>query len=237
MKRMIMTAMAALICCMPTLAQDRNENDTKKKIEGSGNVITKEYPVGSFSEIDASGVFNLVLIQGSKEGVKVEADDNLQELFDIGNEGSKLRVKMKKDANFNSKTKMKVYVTFRQVGTLDLKMVGGTSNEGQLSFDNLSINNKCVGNITLNLAAKTLEVDNKGVGDMKLTGKADEATIVAKSVGSISAADFIVQKMNIENSGVGSAEVNAAKELTVKDSFLGKVRNRGAAAVKKAVRI
>ena len=44
-----------------------------------------------------------------------------------------------------------------------------------------------------------------------------------KSVGSIKAADFVVQKMDIDNEGIGSAEVNAEKELKVKDSFLGKV--------------
>jgi hypothetical protein len=32
---------------------------------------------------------------------------------------------------------------------------------------------------------------------------------------------------------VGSAVVNAAKELIVSDSFLGKVKNKGSAAVKK----
>jgi hypothetical protein len=39
--------------------------------------------------------------------------------------------------------------------------------------------------------------------------------------------------MEIENTGVGSAEVNAEKELKVKDSFLGKVKNKGAAVAKK----
>ncbi len=47
------------------------------------------------------------------------------------------------------------------------------------------------------------------------------------------AASFVVQKMDIENTGVGSAEVNAEKELKVKDSFLGKVINKGNAPVKR----
>jgi hypothetical protein len=39
--------------------------------------------------------------------------------------------------------------------------------------------------------------------------------------------------MDIDNNGVGSATVNAEKELKVKDSFLGKVRNKGNATVRK----
>jgi hypothetical protein len=33
--------------------------------------------------------------------------------------------------------------------------------------------------------------------------------------------------MEIENTGVGSANVNVEKSLKIKDSFLGKVRNKG----------
>jgi hypothetical protein len=39
--------------------------------------------------------------------------------------------------------------------------------------------------------------------------------------------------MDIDNSGVGGAEVNAEKEFKVSDSFLGKVKNRGSATAKK----
>jgi hypothetical protein len=129
---------------------------------------------------------------------------------------------------------MKVYVTFKKVKELELKMVGSTSNEARLDFDDLKINNKSVGDVTLNLAAKTMHIDNKSVGDIKLSGKADDVTIVSKSVGSINASNFEVQKMDIENTGVGSAEVNAAKELKVRDSFLGKVKNKGAAETRKS---
>jgi hypothetical protein len=44
-------------------------------------------------------------------------------------------------------------------------------------------------------------------------------------VGPIKAGDLVVQTMDIDNDGIGSAEVNAAKEIRVKDSFLGKVKN------------
>ena len=54
-----------------------------------------------------------------------------------------------------------------------------------------------------------------------------------KSVGSIQAANFIVQTMDIDNNGVGGAEVNAQKELKVKDNMMGKVTNKGGATIKR----
>src|SRR5688500_9908915 len=91
------------------------QEDKKPKIEGSGNVVTKNISVQSFDELTISGVFSVLLSQGNKEELKIEAEDNLQELFEVKNEGSKLVVGMKKDVSFDSKKKMKVYITFRKL--------------------------------------------------------------------------------------------------------------------------
>ena len=112
-------------------------------------------------------------------------------------------------------------------------MVGSLSSDDNLSFEDLSITNKSVGSLDLKMTAQSLNVENKSVGSVKLDGKADNATIKNNGVGSIKAGSFVVQKMDIENTGVGSAEVNAEKELKVKDSFLGRVTNKGNAPTKR----
>jgi hypothetical protein len=221
MKKFIMTAMTLVLGCGLLLAQDRDE----KKIKGSGKVVTRDVPVQSFDALSAKGVYTLILSQGSKEGVKIETDDNLQELFEVKNDGSKLVIGMKKNSSFDNATTMKVYVTVRNLKALDLGMVGATKTESPLQVDDLSIKNKSVGNVDLNLTAKKIRLENKSVGNINISGKADDATIVANGVGNINASNFEVQRMDIENNGVGNANVNA-KELKAKDSFLGKVRNR-----------
>lgn len=231
MKKILLAVASVALLQFTSVAQ--HHDDDKNKIEGSGNIITKDFPVQAFDEIHSGGVFNVILTQGDKEQVKIEGDDNLMDIFDVRNEGSKLILKMKKETNFNSKKGIKIYVTFRKLKHMELSMVGNVSAGKNLSFDNLTINHQGVGTVTLDLTAQTLNVDSKGVGSMKLSGKAESAVVKNKGVGSFEAADLVVQKMNIENIGVGSAVVNAEKELTVKDSFIGKVRNKGAATAKK----
>lgn len=228
-KYLLLAFIAPFITSASLHAQDKDKN----RIEGSGNVVTKEIAVQSFSELDVSGVFSVLLIQGTKEGVKIEADDNLQDLFEVKNDGTKLIVSMKKNSNFNSKKKMKVYITFTKLKSMELKTVGDISSDQSLSFENLKIDNKSVGSIDLKLSAQNINIENKSVGNVKLSGKADIVTIKNNGVGSIQAANFLVQKMDIDNTGVGSAEVNAEKELKVKDSFLGKVTNKGSASAKR----
>ena len=231
---LIMLAIAAF--GFAAQSQKNEKYNDKERIEGSGNVITKEVPVKSFNELTASGVFSLKLSQGDKEQVKIEAEDNLMDLFTVENDGSMLTIHMKKDVSINTKKKMTVYVTFKSLKSMNLSMVGGTSSDDKLKFSDLKIKNQSVGSVNLNMTLQTLHLENESVGTLKLAGSADNAVIKSNSVGSVQAGDFIVQKMEIDNNGVGSATVNAEKELRVSDSFLGKVNNKGNATVKKRVK-
>ena len=242
MRKIFLFLGISLLSFSLSLEAQKEEKDWKDKprIEGSGNIITKEITVKPFDELSIGGVFNVFISQGSKEQLKIEADDNLQELFEVKNEGSKLIISMKKDVNFHSKgdkNKMKVYITFRNLKTMELKTVGNITSEENLNFDNLKIKNGSVGSVNLKLTAKTLDIENNSVGNFTLTGKADKAIIKHHGVGSFKASNLLVQTMDIDASGVGSAEVNAEKELKVKDSFLGKVSNKGSATVKRTNKV
>jgi hypothetical protein len=229
MSKVLMVAATGLLIATAAHAQKR------ESIEGNGKIITRDVKVSSFNSLKASGVYELKLSQGNTEAVKIEADENLQDLFQVHNEGDKLVIEMKKmeNKNFNNKTKLKVYVTFKNLKEMELSTVGNVASEEQLSFGDLDLKNKSVGNVNLELTASRIDIKNTSVGNVHLSGKADNAIVKNSGVGSIEAGNFVVQTMDIENTGVGHAEVNAAKDLKVKDSFLGKVRNKGAAATRR----
>lgn len=211
-------------------------------IEPSGNIVTKDVDIKSFDAVLASGFYELVLLQGDKESVKIEADDNLQYLFSVSNNGSTLVIDMPKLKNqnihFENQTakqarRLKVYVTFKRLKTLDVNVVGNVHSETPLKFDVLEIDNKNIGNINLQLTATSLNVKNTGIGNLTLSGNVKDATITNAGVGQFDGEDLIVETMDINNSGVGSANVNVEKDLKIRDSFLGKVRNKGNAKIHK----
>lgn len=235
MRKMLLLLMLASFV-FTVKAQDHNDHD-KPRIEGSGNLITRGVNVQSFDELYVSGIFSVALAQGDKEDVKIEAEDNLQSLFIIKNEGSRLSITMNKDTAFNTKKKMKVYITFKKLKSMDLKTIGNVSSDQTLKFDDLKLGNKSVGSIDLQLTARSIEIENKSVGDVKLKGSADNVIIKNNSVGSIQASGLMVQTMDIDNKGVGSAEVNAAKEVKIRDSGMSRVTNRGTGAVRRMNRV
>ncbi len=231
MKPLLSLALALLFsaCMAPAHAQKQ------ETMEGNGRLMTKDISVQPFTALDASGVYELKLTQGNTERVTIEADENLQSLFIVRNNGNKLVIEMKelKNKNLNSKNKLRVHVQFKNLKALDLKMVGNVRSGNSLTFDELDINNQSVGNVDLDMAVTRLHLENAGVGSVTLRGKAESAVVKNNSVGSLQAGDFVVQTLDIDNSGIGSAEVNAAKGLNVQDSFLGKVKNKGAAPLRK----
>lgn len=230
MKQTSLFLILAAAACLQTVRAQKQET-----LEGNGHLVTRAISIQPFTSLDASGVYELKLTQGNSEAVKIEADENLQHLFAVRNDGNTLVIEMKnlKNKNLRSKNKMRVHVQFKNLKALDLKTVGNVSSTNDLAFDNLALTNQSVGNVDLDLTAAKLNLENTSVGNITLSGRAEDAVIKNSGVGSLKAGDFVVQTLDIDNSGVGSAEVNAAKGLKVQDSFLGKVKNRGAASVRK----
>ena len=226
-----MASLASTLLLTSVVAQD----EKRSTVEGNGNMVTKDIAVSSFEILKASGIYELRLSQGDKESVKIEADENLHQYFNVKNEGNSLVIDMDKlkKVNLKTKSKMKVYVTFKKLKEMELKTVGNVASDENLSFENLSFKNRSVGNVDIDLTVNKLELSNTSVGNITLDGKAQDVNVINTGVGSLHAGNFVVQTMNIENSGVGNAEVNAQKNLKVKDSFLGKVKNKGAAPVRK----
>lgn len=208
----------------------------KTNIEPSGKIITKEVSIKSFDGIRAEGLYELILTQGDIESVKIEADDNLMDLFDVTTQGSTLVISMPglkdNDIHFSEKKtdknlRLKVYVVFKQLKSLDVAVIGNVRSESMVKAAAFNLESKNVGNVSLKLTADKLTVNNKGVGNITLLGTATDAEIKNKGVGAFEGSDLLVQTMNIDNSGIGAASVNVMKDLSIKQSFLGKVSNRG----------
>lgn len=233
MKKLLTSLAAAMLLLQVVYAQ----RDKQETIKGNGKVVTRDVPVPSFSSLQAGGVFQLNISQGDKESVKLEGEENLLELIEVKNEGSKLIIntdKLKnKNVNIKSKKNMVVHVTYKKMNQMELNMIGNVHSATPLYFDNLDLKNSGIGNMEFMLRANAINLTNKGVGNVTLSGTAQKATISNTGVGSLQAGNFAVQTMDLKNSGIGSVEINAVKTLKVSSSGMGSVKNKGAAPLPK----
>lgn len=195
----------------------------------SGKRISRDIPVSHFDALKASGVVELNLVQGDKESVTVEADENLQAYITVANNGKTLEIDTKKLNNKNIKGSWKLYVTvyFRNINSLSVATVGHVKNEGTLQFSELKLNISSVGNTDLKLAADKLNMEASSVGNIELAGSAKTAVMQNSSVGNLRAEALKIGSLEMNNSGIGNAEINADNITRFQGNMLGKVRNRG----------
>jgi hypothetical protein len=204
-----------------------------KGLTGNGNVITKERTVTTFSSLAIKGVFNVFINQGDKETVKIETDENLQDIIETINKDNILTIKTKDKISLTKSTKMNVYVTIKDLTNIDIDGVGAVSTTSTLKLENMELKFSGVGNVSLEMNCKTLNADISAVGNIMLKGSADEAKMTVSGTGSLSAFDFTVQNLTIDLSGIGNADVHAENEISITSSGVGNVSYTGNAVVKK----
>lgn len=195
----------------------------------SGKRVSRDIDVASFDALKVEGVIELNLVQGSKEGVTVAADENLQGYLTIANNGKTLEIDTKKLNNKKIKGDWKLNVTvyFRDINNLSISTVGNVKNEGTLKFNDFKMQVSSVGNTTLKLNTEKLHLESSSVGNIELDGTAKSAVIRNSSVGNLRADGLKVGSLEINNSGIGNVDINAENISGYKSHMLGKVRNRG----------
>ncbi len=225
----------ALICSvLITLFLTNCTSIFNKKIKGSGNVTTEERPVTPFDKIDVNGIFKVYLTQGDTEKVEVEIDDNLQQYVNVHNEGSTLVLDIKntKGVNWGKTTQNNIYITLKNINQLNIEGVCTVETRTTLVCESLKLNVEGVSNSSLELNCDILEAKLVGVGNTELMGEAREFTAKKEGVGSLKASDLRAAIVDIKNSGVGSAEVYASQELSMKNSGVGSISYSGDAVIK-----
>jgi len=209
-----------------------NNTYAQKKWKGDGNVVKEERTVDAFKQLELSGVFNAQLSQGAKEKVVIETDQNLQKLIETVNKNDKLIIKTKEEFKKRKSTKINVYVTVTDINYLEIGGVGKISCASRLTLDNLELEIFGVGNTNLELDCEMLNAEISSVGNTELVGEVETAFIENSGVGNLNAFDLRVQKLNLENSGIGKAKVYAEKEISVENSGIGGLQYKGNAVIK-----
>ena len=206
--------------------------DGSQKIEGNGKLTSENRDVTAFTAIDLGGVFNVTLIQGEKEAVKIETDENIQPLVLVSVEHDTLKLRLKEDISINKMKKINVSITFVDITALRSAGVGELKSASMLRLKSFDLHCEGVGATNLAITADYLKVRSDVVGALVLAGNAKEASIDHDGVGLVQAFGLITEKMTLHANGVGAAEVFASSELSINASGIGNVKYKGGATKK-----
>ena len=200
-------------------------SQSKKTVHGNHNVTKAERTVGSFTGIKVSSGVDVYLKQGEKESVTVEADENLHEYIITEIKGGILHVYT--DANIRDAERERVYVTMKDISSVQTTSAGDIVGETPIKSDHLELSASSAGNITLEIYARETEIDISSSGDMTLTGETEKIKADLSSAGDLKAYNLNAREADLSVSSAGDADINVSEKLTARASSAGDINYIG----------
>jgi hypothetical protein len=188
-------------------------NFITKGVSGNGNVTSQDRNLADFSEVEVSAVIDIVLNQGEKSAVRIETDDNLQEIIKTEVSNGRLKISMPDHFSLKNKTKLTAFVTIKTLEKLEITGVCDVKCASPLVLDKFNF-------------------QFTGVGDAELKGSANDATFENTGVGNVNAVEFVCQKLSAQNTGVGDLKCRAEVEISLENTGVGDIEYAGNAVIK-----
>lgn len=206
-------------------------------VTGSGTAKTENRTVSGFTGLGISLPAKITIIQGDKEGVTLEGDDNIIAVIETEVERGSLKLRFT-ERNMNVKTKVPLKATV-YVKTLESIGVAGSGDvtADQLKSEKFKASIAGSGDVHIkHLTADVLKVSIAGSGDMAIGGgkvSSIEASIAGS--GDIRTSGVEADKVKVSIAGSGDATVWAKTNLNVSVAGSGDVKYYGNPEVKQSV--
>jgi hypothetical protein len=188
--------------------------------------------LSGFHAINVAGPFDVDIVQGGTESVKIEAPTDVMEhiLTDVNN--GVLKIYNKHDmwnwGNwFGLHKKILVHVVIKDVNDINISGSGDVYCRDGLTANSLRLNISGSGDMTGKVSVKTLESKITGSGDMKLAGNAENSTVSVVGSGDFTARNLATISTAVRVSGSGDAAVNASDRLDAAVNGSGDINYSG----------
>jgi hypothetical protein len=210
--------LALMLANLPALAQ-------RQHIKGTGEPVSQNRNASGFKGINVSGGFAVELTQGGKEGVRIEAQENL--LNSIQTEVKNGVLHIYTSDNITTNKGMKAYITVKELNSVNIS--GGVKVTGKSTFKANSFDLDMSGGskVTLALNTKKLKADMSGASKVDLSGQADELVMNMSGSSSVMATELQARNVRVEASGASKVKVFAKESLHVSASGASKVEYNG----------
>lgn len=183
------------------------------QLQGSGNVVVEQRPVGPFSELSVTGGGDYQVQVGPETNVQVTIDDNLQANTLTKTSGDRLKIWT--DKRYRSDSGL--YAT---ISTPELTKVTVTGS----------------GNVDVsNVNSPYLKTSVTGSGDITAAGIVDELVVSVTGSGDIDLSNVIANSVKVSITGSGDVKVFAVESLDVNITGSGDLKYAGSPSLSKRV--
>ncbi len=208
-------------------------------VSGSGRVVSETRQVSDFNRIELEGSGDVLLTQGTDEGLKVEAEDNLMSYLRTEVRGHTLYLGFRDtldDGIIVPTRPVRYYVNLK---TLEGLKISGSGNitADELQAGQLALDVTGSGDIVIDsLTAQTVESSISGSGKVELgQGTAPKLSVDIDGSGDYQGEELAGQTVTVQVSGSGNAIVRAEETLEAHITGSGDIHYYGTPRVTESV--
>jgi hypothetical protein len=181
----------------------------KNLIDPSDKVVTKEYKLKPFEEVEMRCIGNIEVIQDVKKSgiVELTAPENYIGLYKFESDGEELEINFVRN-NINIRSK-----------NVKIRVFTG---------DLIELRNSGASTVTMDhLDTDKIQIYNSGVGSITIGGIADNVSLRNSGVGSINAENLKALNVSADITGVGSITCYATEKIEGRVSGVGSLKYAG----------
>ncbi|WP_033956360.1 head GIN domain-containing protein [Psychroserpens jangbogonensis] len=200
--------------------------DLNLGVKGNGDVTTTDREInGDFNAIEVSRGLDVYLTQGDTESIRVQADENLQEIIVVEVENGVLSIYA--DENIGSAASKKIMVNFKNIDRISASSGSDLISTNVISGDELKISTSSGSDVELEVEVESLICESSSGSDIKLSGSTNTFRADASSGSDIKAAKLKAIKTIAEANSGADITVNTSKELTAHANSGGDIKYYG----------
>lgn len=222
----------------PDWGELSTEDSFTGAVPGSGVVKNETRTAEEFDSITIRYPSEVVIKQGSKRSITIEAEDNLLAQLTTRVEGDTLVFENGEDSfskRVDPTKTVKITITVTNLKEVNFSTAGTLRVEG-LKADDFELKLSGAGDATLtDLKVGSLSVSLSGAGKITADGTADRLKLIISGLGDFEGTSLQTLSADIQISGAGTATLRVEEELTAKVSGAGTVNYYGSPEVTQSI--
>ena len=199
--------------CSPDVATSvpvANGSSTNLGVTGSGTLVTRDFAVSDFSEVEVGNAFKVDITRGDSFTVMVTADDNVIDMVDVTKSGQTLRIGLK-SGSYN-------HATYRgSVGMPDLRRLQmADASVGTLTGftpRRLDLGLSGASQVTGRLEGGQINMAAREASTVTLGGSADDVALTASGASRANLGDLSAGTTRASLREASTATVNVKDKL------------------------
>lgn len=204
------------------------QSQDHKAPSSSAKIETIEKQLDSFKRLTIkSGDASVYLKQGDAETLRIEAEENIANAFNVRVENETLEIEQKLNTSFEPTKPINFYITTRHIESISLFGSEELQSQGNLKVGKLRVNISGSGKAALDITGEELALKILGSGEVKVKGAVELQKVAINGNANYNASDLESKDAYISINGSGNADVYVQDALNVKIFGSGNLKYRG----------